>query len=132
MDDLISRQAAIEALTPTVKSIMEGNSFKGFIILEKLRELPSADIPKWIPCSERLPEEEINSEYGGCGWSDDVLTTIKRVDIDGTAYYDVKTNYYNYDSEEGEKGWAVVLDDEEIIAWMELPEPYQAEGRSDG
>ena len=38
----ISREAAIEAITPTVRSIMEGNSFKGFIVIEKLRELPSA------------------------------------------------------------------------------------------
>lgn len=46
LNDLISRQAAIDAISPTVKSILEGNSFKAIVLLDKIRELPSAE-PQW-------------------------------------------------------------------------------------
>ena len=42
MDDTISRQAAIDAIEPTLKSILQGNSFKAINVMDKIRELPSA------------------------------------------------------------------------------------------
>lgn len=42
MSDLISRQAAIDAIEPTIKSILQGNSFKAINVMDKIRELPSA------------------------------------------------------------------------------------------
>lgn len=46
MDDIISRQSAIECVYGS-----SPNRIKG-----RIAELPAAE-PKWIPCSERLPEE---------------------------------------------------------------------------
>ena len=40
--DCISRQAAIDAIEPTLKSILQGNSFKAINVMDKIRELPSA------------------------------------------------------------------------------------------
>ena len=80
---------------------------------------------KWIPVSERLPED---GTY---------LVTVKRitshpkVDIDSFAkdLYKVdefdfcdkegKCGWYNYDSEYG------YWEDDKVIAWMPLPEPHQ-------
>lgn len=42
MADLIERQAAIDAIEPTLKSILQGNSFKAINVMDKIRELPSA------------------------------------------------------------------------------------------
>lgn len=41
MNDLISRQAAIDAIEPTLKSILQGNSFKAINVIDKIRDLPS-------------------------------------------------------------------------------------------
>lgn len=41
-NDLISRQAAIEAIEPILKSILQGNSFKAINVMDKIRDLPSA------------------------------------------------------------------------------------------
>ena len=40
--DVISRQAAIDAIEPTLKSILQGNSFKAVNVMDKIRDLPSA------------------------------------------------------------------------------------------
>jgi hypothetical protein len=58
---------------------------------------------KWIPCSERLPEED-----------EVVLITNKWHEVDKALYigderFDIIINY---------------LQKEEVIAWMPLPEPY--------
>ena len=59
MSDLISRQAAIEAIEPTLKSILQGNSFKAINVMDKIRDLPSVqpemirEIRKWINSSNR-------------------------------------------------------------------------------
>ena len=67
MSDLISRQAAIEAIssmfapTPTQKDMVED-------CLEIIENLPSAQPEqRWIPCSERLPEvgQDILMSVGG-------------------------------------------------------------------
>lgn len=130
--DLISRQAAIEALKAH-------EDYKGYLhgdFEEILEEMPSAQ-PEiryygqfeikdpilisewhWIPCSERLPEE------GRC-----VLVTVHPDYIAPGILAVEKLNYYNgewvsYDGERLEKF------PDPIIAWMPLPEPYK--GESDG
>lgn len=73
-------------------------------IKEKSREeflaICNTTEPHWIPCSERLPDKD--------GY---YLTT--------TMYYQVYRDYWNGDN------WDRT---EMVIAWMDMPEPYQKEG----
>lgn len=49
--DCISRQAAIDAIEPTLKSILQGNSFKAINVMDKIQELPTAQ-PEIIRCKD--------------------------------------------------------------------------------
>ena len=106
MHDLISRQAAIDAIlhNQEVYSNNFGNDpidkYTIAIIdndAQTIAQLPSAQ--RWIPASERLPEKD--------GY---YLTT--------TMYYQVHRDYWNGDN------WDRT---EMVIAWMPLPEPYKGE-----
>lgn len=133
--DLISRQAVIEI----------NRSYHGQMpnevnhrIWKEINELPSAQPDmseysdklwrnayergrteaqqRWIPCSERLPEE--NGQY---------LITVKYVHVDG--YDDI----YAEHGEWTDGKWDMFCFGhcgkvENIIAWMPLPEPYREEG----
>ena len=57
---------------------------------------------KWIPVSERLPEE---AGMYLCSYDDDYV---------GTSYFDIRMNEFN-------------IFHEQVIAWMYIPEPYQPE-----
>ena len=81
---------------------------------------------KWIPVSERLPEE-----YG------EYLITWKTSDVSDLLFISVceYETSYEYDAEKHRfKGEWIVDDymlahsDYEVIAWMPLPEPYKEEG----
>ena len=70
--------------------------------------------PQWIPCSERLPEED---DYKSC---------IEC--LDGAVWYFTENGTmgigYYYEST---KEWSTTDDlktDGKVIAWMPLPEPY--------
>ena len=120
MDDLISRQAAIDEFK---KELTVGESKGNYVTLcsavsyegakQILESLPSAQPQpeqRWIPCSEKMPRGEVevivschdNSgdtpfNYSSCGFT----TT------DGE--YWIVDNEINY----------------HVIAWMPLPEPYR-------
>ena len=94
-----------------------------------IEALKCSEIPNnWIPCSERLPEEEtdvlVTRKFLGCkdgshGWNNH---------IPPSTYVEV-AQYFN-----GE--WTALSDEYKIarnrhtdpIAWMPLPEPYQGGG----
>lgn len=86
-----------------------------------------ADANKWVPCSERLPDEEtdviVTRTFLGCkdgsrGWNNH---------IPPKTYVEV-AQYFN-----GE--WTALSDEYKVarnrhtdpVAWMPLPEPYKAE-----
>lgn len=80
-------------------------------IIDLIREpdVPEMNVGKWIPCSERLPEESLRSVIG---WD---------------AYRDRCVFVQRY-------GGRWVLGDNEavkVIAWMPLPEPYREDGGND-
>lgn len=133
MDDLISRQAAIDALNKMkIYRPLDSDRYVISDCLNKIVNLPSAQPePRWIPCSERLPED-----------IRPVIVTWKNTDpasyyqyivgkhFTGTACYknekwywysstteDMLAEYGRYDSEEFDEAI-------ECIAWMPLPEPY--------
>ena len=71
---------------------------------KRIEDIPTAQIePKWIPCSERLPEDD-----------DKVLcmTKTKKGNLNHVVGY-----HYS-------GGWACGMN-RNVIAWMPLPEPYE-------
>lgn len=82
-------------------------------------EIYDIDYSPWIPCSERLPEED--GQY---------LITVKYKHVDG--YDDI----YAEHGEWADGRWDMFCfghcgEVENIIAWMPLPEPYK-KGEADG
>ena len=139
MSDLISRQAAIDALdalcdreceySKKQRSVMCGACHLGsaFYVIE---QLPSAQPEqRWIPCSERLPERY--------GW---YLCTLKDgrvncyywnnkgewVDNGKKHFFDLYNICSRYTGEEinPEQEGSVYWTDW-VIAWMPTPEPYK-------
>ena len=107
MDDLISRTEAIR--------IASGYCHPANIA-DELRKLPPAQPEqRWIPCSERLPNDEsyvlvyyILNEY-----------IDEKMDI-WIGWHEMDGIWY-VDGEEHDEEW-----NNEVIAWMPLPEPYNA------
>ena len=130
-DDTISRKAAIDAIMDadvcvTWNGVISDDDAVDIAIKEysdklweRAYERGKAEAQqRWIPCSERLPEE--NGQY---------LITVKYVHVDG--YDDI----YAEHGEWTDGKWDMFCFGhcgkvENIIAWMPLPEPY-AERRTD-
>ena len=109
MDDLISRQASIDAVKRL--SLGETDATRLAMRIEDyLERLQSAQPEqRWIPCSERLPE-------GGRV----VLVTEKGGFIRHCEY----ANYCDFQEfQTVEEGLTV----HDVIAWMPLPKPYKGE-----
>ena len=100
MDDLISRQAAIDVCLKGKTEGLPATNVACDCCAERIRVLPSAQ--QWIPCSERLPEED--GLY--------LVTTSK-----GQVQMHVFSHYGN-----SEEYWTRCNK-----AWMPLPEPYREE-----
>ena len=82
----------------------------------------------WIPCSERLPEEEakefIKEHFNGIGYLYPCLLTYRSPNTEKTNvvrfYYDLYKNWFvNLGEEPCEKG--------RCLAWQPLPEPYRGD-----
>lgn len=117
MDDLISRQSAIDSIgkctdiyvnnLPTM--IDKAEAYKA------LNELPSAQPePHWIPCSERLPE-------------DDELMLVNYIEqregaVDIWIGWHEMENVWYIDGNAHSREFG-----NEVIAWMPLPEPPKME-----
>ena len=116
MSDLISRQAAIDAIYHHLPSVSRTRA------RTMLHEVPSAQQEqRWIPCSERLPEEKdagILKKLGTSKRSEYVLATVE---VKGER---MTVTVCTYD---GEWDWNMkyAFPDYKIIAWMPLPEPYR-------
>lgn len=78
---------------------------------ETIKSEPTIEMPRWIPCEERLPELKTECLITYLSWSGSPV-----IDIDS----------YDYD---GKDGWFSHMD--KVIAWMPLPEPYDGERKDD-
>ena len=122
MSELIRRQDAIKAIEDLP------NCYNGFsdtydkaCIIGTLEEVPSAQ--QWIPCKERLPEEDYCTG-SGVQYSDDVLITVVNTMDEETIIDYGHTTDGEWYSETTDcfipHGW-------KPIAWMPLPKPYEGE-----
>ena len=117
MDDLISRKHFDERVRLAGGMADEEltQDFKDGVltVLEILKTEPSIRVQpaqkegKWIPVSERLPEESLNSVIG---WDAHRERCVFVQYIDG--YFQIMGSDDSFD----------------IVAWMPLPEPYKEEG----
>jgi len=114
--ELISRQDAIEHLKKRLYESALNNEGVVSETMEEIAdnriqiwmdELPSSPSrSQWIPCSERMPDEEVLC----CDTRGEMIIG------------------YPYQDEESSTGYGAVLDDVvmiDCIAWMPLPEPYK-------
>ena len=92
MDDLISRKSLLNK----INAYVVGSQDKEFIC-KLIKEMPPAQ--QWIPCSERLPDQ--NGKYLVVGRQ----KAINILKFDGGRWY-------------GKWG---------VVAWMPLPDCYQGE-----
>ncbi len=74
-------------------------------IANVVKYAPTIDVPTWIPCSERLPEEE---------------TECLVTDSHGRIRHCVKDKCGNYEFATYEEYMHI-----DAIAWMPLPKPYE-------
>ena len=120
MDDLISRQQAIDAL----RAMQTYKLFAGDDMLlidqaeaqTELMVLPSAQPEQqWIPCSERLPENGRQVLV----YARSVHFALAKYDEMREADGTYKKQWVTFDS------WKPFYTIKNVIAWMELPEPYQ-------
>lgn len=95
--DCISRRAAVDAVANGLKRVFVEYQD----VAEKLlNNVPSVQPQRWIPVTERLPE---NGHY--------YLKCTKYGNVDVDYYWDGFENATKYG--------------EEIVAWMEKPKPYK-------
>lgn len=130
---------AIMQLVELRENSMMPVCFKPYLdkVIETISECeePSAQPEqRWIPVTERLPEEHDSffaKLYGTDKWnahmfrktSDEVIVTT--VFADGTKRTDTA---YTHD---GKWEFGIKAVQREVVAWMPLPEPYKEEGEAD-
>lgn len=75
------------------------------------------DYPRWIPCTDRMPEEKLEPKYGE-NFKGSELVLVSAKDCNGEIFVDMDST--------GNGEWLLF----EVIAWMPLPKPYK-EGEED-
>ncbi len=118
--DLISRRAAITALSHMCSEDEKGITVSRANVDSMLKSLPSAQPDqKWIPVSERLPELDED------GYSQKVLACYGNYS---------GCDILEYRATEGIGKWYIGDMDESpediglmVLAWMSLPEKYKGE-----
>lgn len=107
---MIDRQAAIEVAS------RECHEFRGIFsdIEHGLKELPSTEPQKWIPCSERLPKKE-KKTYWVC--TDDGYQCECRWTNVNMIWTHLTNDWH----------WNIldIPQHSKVTAWMPLPEPYK-------
>ena len=106
--------------------ICDGKAIELHTIIKHINEQPK--VGEWIPCSERLPEEEakefIKEHLNGIGYLYPCLLTYRSPNTEKINvvrfYYDL---YQNWFVNLGEKP----CEKDRCLAWQPLPEPWEGE-----
>lgn len=128
-EDLISRQAVLEAIDEIESEVADGDGFQYEKWKQYFCELPSADIdlsgysdrlwkaayergkaeaePRWVPVTERLPDKNCRCLTTNEAWG--------AFEVDLNAWIDGQWLYPN----------------EKPVAWMPLPECYRGDGNGE-
>lgn len=118
----LEKQEAIQTCTPPSDDWEHYADRLHDIAYQSGYEQGKRDAGNWIPCSERLPEDEY------------VLISKKPTKLSGSKW-SVGIAIRIADPRSGEIQWRDsgfgVIQDDKVLAWMPLPEPYQ-EGEQDG
>ena len=129
-EDAISRQKVLEGLASIAKAKAKSDAQKSMMgrtmfFVERMPSVSMKKTGRWIPVSEKLPEDGI--------YLVTVVRTIGKPRIETKSFaedlnrvdeYDFpkhKCGWYDYDGEYG------YFEDTDVIAWMPLPQPYKAE-----
>lgn len=117
MDDLISRKAVLALPRNIVRSLRTHEVIEETINVTDIERLSSTHPEqRWIPCSERLPEDSVY-----------VLLTVRRMDDSYNHVPFISTGYISWNHQ----CWWCAHDGNckdaniDVIAWMPLPEPYE-------
>ena len=132
MDDLISRQAVVKFFNDWISCLDENchhQSVADMIIIKNdFKNLPSAQPEqRWIPCSERLPDEHewLGTKKFGTTISNEVYVTFEAPDGQRFAkHISFQNGKLSPVDEQRMKVW---FKGAKPIAWMPLPEPYREE-----
>ena len=107
MSDLIYRQAAIDAVNEYLRISEVSKTVQNMTSIQAiLKWLPSAE-PRWIPCSERLPEDG-----KWCLFTDGKNMSVERYKLDAIDHFFPNGRWFEFD---------------DAVAWMPLPEPWKGE-----
>lgn len=117
-----------------VLAIIDKRTVKGKLqVAREVLNLPTIESePHWIPFKHRKPTEEEGTAFDyimDCKCPEDGQNILVSINIQGHEPVQYDT-FYGGGGEECclESGYELV---EEATAWMPLPEPYQAERRTD-
>lgn len=96
-----------------------------FVYKDDIDDAPTIENPKWIPVTERLPEDgtylvTIERIVGTSTSSVDMKSFAKDLNKVNKFNFPKKCGWYDYDSEYG------YWEETRVIAWMPLPKPYKA------
>ena len=109
----MTREEAIKVLEAEKKFLFHGSLSDKHYEPAFDMAIEALKAQQWISCSERLPSAEHNLEG--------FLTTLRYCDITDTfmlVYENGKFGHWD-----GEK----LIPNDDVIAWMEIPEPYMEE-----
>ena len=110
MEELIRRSDVVKALKPIAEQLSDGLQSD---IASAIMSISSAD--RWIPCSEREPNEFEDVLVLLSDGTMDVLQLTDYLDIWGNVKWCHAVNH----------GMGYAVSNNDVVAWMPLPEPWK-------